>query len=89
MSNLAVDACRPAWSTTSMRLPVPAATSSHTSPRSNALANRTCKNFVLTLCTLTKPDQALACIRPKLDRVGRRCEHAISKIASPTAFLLH
>jgi hypothetical protein len=28
-------------------------------------------------------------MRPKLNQVGKPCEHALAKIASPLAFLMH
>jgi len=33
--------------------------------------------------------EVVACIRPKLNQVGKPCEDALAKVATPLAFLLH
>jgi len=51
---------------------------------------RACEPDVHQLCArVTRSAEVLACIRPKLNQVGRPCERALAKIATPLAFLLH
>jgi hypothetical protein len=51
---------------------------------------RACEPDVHRLCAHVKRSaDVLTCIRPKLNQVGGPCEHAIAKVASPLAFLLH
>jgi hypothetical protein len=51
---------------------------------------RACEPDVHKLCArATRSSEVLGCMRSKLNRVGRPCEHALAKIASPLAFLMH
>ena len=55
-----------------------------------AAITRACEPDVHRLCAhVTRASQVLACIKPKLNQVGRPCEDALAKIVSPLAFVLH
>ena len=51
---------------------------------------RACEPDVHHLCAhVTRSREVLAWITPKLNQVGRPCERALAKIATPLAFILH
>ena len=51
---------------------------------------RACEPDVHKLCAhVARSADVLACIRPKLNQVGKPCERALAKIATPLAFPLH
>jgi hypothetical protein len=51
---------------------------------------RACEPDVRKLCAhVTRAAKVLACMRPKLDQVGKPCEDALAKITSPLALFLH
>jgi hypothetical protein len=51
---------------------------------------RACEPDVHKLCArVTRSAEVLACMRSKLNQVGKPCELALAKIVSPLAFLMH
>jgi hypothetical protein len=55
-----------------------------------AKIERACEPDVHKLCPhITRAAEVLACMRPKLGQVGKRCEDSIANIASPLALILH